>query len=138
MATLRARLTEQARRTPAAIWLLIACSILLLPGLARAMLQGRAGEFRMRLIHGEPVVVRFVCGADSGLDCRDSFAISYTMQDSQYCEHVTRNGEPVNAPSRCDSDPARGGLEIAGMPYSYDRLGVVSRESRYVGQLFLP
>jgi hypothetical protein len=102
------------------------------------MLQGRTNEFRMRLIHGEPVVVRFVCGTDSGLDCRDSFTISYAMQDSRYCEHVTRNGEPVNAPSRCDSDPARGGLSIAGLPYAYDRLGVVSRESRYVGQLFLP
>ena len=138
MARLRERLIEQVRRFPATIWVLIACSILVLPGFARAMLQNRASEFRMHLIHGEPVVARFVCGTDSGLDCRDSFTISYSMQDSRYCEHVARNGTPVDAASRCDSDPARSGLSIAGMLYTYDRVGVVSRDFRYVGQLFLP
>jgi hypothetical protein len=138
MATLRERSMEQVRRLPATIWVLIACSILVLPGFARAMLQNRASEFRMHLIHGEPVVARFVCGTDSGLDCRAGYTISYSIGDSRYCEHVERNGTPVDAASRCDSNPARGGLSIAGTLYTYDRLGVVSRDSRYVGQLFLP
>jgi hypothetical protein len=138
MAKLGERLMYQARRCPAAIWVLMACSLLALPGLARAMLQNRASEWRMHLIHGEPLVVRFVCGTDGGPDCRDSFTISYTMQDSRYCEHVKRNGEIMDPASRCDSDPARGGLSIAGILYSYDRLGVVRRDSKYVGQLFSP
>ena len=138
MAKLGGRLMGHASRCPVAIWVLIVCSILVLPGFARAMLQNRASEWRMHLIHGEPVVVRFVCGTDSGLDCRDAYTISYTMQDSRYCEHVRRNGEAMDSTSRCDSDPARGWLSIAGVLYSYDRLGVVRLDSNYVGQMFLP
>lgn len=138
MRALCERLIRQAKRFPPAVWGLVACSILVLPGFANAMLQNRNSEWRMRLIHGQPLVVRFVCGAGSGLDCRDSYAISYTKEESRFCEHISKNGQSIDAASRCDSDPARGWLGIAGTLYSYDRLGVVRLDSRYVGQLFLP
>jgi hypothetical protein len=102
------------------------------------MLQNRASEWRMRLIQGQPLVVRFVCGTDSGLDCRDSYTISYTVEGSRFCEHVSKNGNAPDPVSRCDSEPARGWLSVAGILYAYDRLGMVRLDSRYVGQLSMP
>jgi hypothetical protein len=95
-------------------------------------------EWRMRLIHGQPLVVRFVCGTNSGLDCRDSYTISYSREELRFCEHIRKNGQPSDAASRCNSDPARGWLSVEGILYSYDRLGVVRLDSKFVGQLMLP
>ena len=138
LATLREGFMRYARRCPSAVRALVACSVLALPGFANAMLQNRNSEWRTRLIHGQPLVVRFVCGAGSGLDCRDTYTIAYKREESRFCEHISKNGKAIDAASRCDSDPARGWLSIAGTLYSYDRLGVVRLDSRYVGQLFLP
>ena len=138
MATRLEHLMTAAKTSSPAIRALVICSILALPGFANAMLQNRTSEWRMRLIHGQPLVVRFVCDANSGLDCRDSYTISYSREESRFCEHIERNGQPSDAASRCDSDPARGWLSVEGILYSYDRLGVVRLNSRFVGQLMLP
>jgi len=138
MATRIEHLVTAAKGFSPAVWALIVCSILALPGFANAMLQNRNSEWRTRLINGQPLVARFVCGTNSGLDCRDSYTISYSKQESRFCEHVAKNGQPPDSVSRCNSDPARGWLSIGGVLYSYDRLGVVRLDSRFVGQLMLP
>ena len=76
MATRLEHLMTAAKSRSPAVWALVACSVLALPGFANAMLQNRTSEWRMRLIQGQPLVVRFVCGTNSGLDCRDSYTIS--------------------------------------------------------------
>ena len=138
MATRLEHLMTAAKTGSPAAWALVVCSILALPGFANAMLQNRTSEWRMRLIHGQPLVVRFVCGTNSGLDCRNSYTISYSREELRFCEHVSKNGQPSDAASRCNSDPARGWLSVDGILYSYDRLGVVRLDSKFVGQLMLP
>ena len=137
MAGLRDVLNSAKGYSPA-FWALAICSFLILPGFANAMLQNRVSEWRMRLIHGLPLVARFACGANSGLDCRASYVISYSREESRFCEHVTKNGQATESGSRCDSDPSRGWLSIGGILYSYDRLGVIRLDSRFVGKLMLP
>jgi hypothetical protein len=138
MATRLEHLTTAAKAWSPASWALVVCSILALPGFANAMLQNRTSEWRMRLIHGQPLVVRFVCGTNSGLDCRDSYTISYSREGLRFCEHISKNGQSSDAASRCNADPARGWLTVDGIRYSYDRLGVVRLDSKFVGQLMLP
>jgi hypothetical protein len=138
MATRLEHLMTAAKTCSPAVWALVICSILALPGFANAMLQNRTSEWRMRLIHGQPLVVRFVCGTNSGLDCRDSYTISYSREALRFCEHISKNGQSSDAASRCNSDPARGWLTVDGILYSYDRLGVVRLDSKFVGQLMLP
>jgi hypothetical protein len=75
---------------------------------------------------------------NSGPDCRDSYTISYSREESLFCGHIRKNGQPSDAVSRCNSDPARGWLSVEGILYSYDRLGVVRLDSKFVGQLMLP
>ena len=137
MATLR-DLLNGAKRCSPAVRALVVCSILLLPGLANAMRQNWTNEWRMRLIHGQPLVARFACGANSGLDCRARYEISYSREESRFCEHVSKNGQATEPVSRCDSDPAQGSLRIERDLYLYDRLGVIRLNSRFVGQLMLP
>lgn len=137
MATLR-DLLNAAKRCSPAVRALVVCSILIVPGFANAMLQNRGSEWRMRLIHGQPLVARFACGANSGLDCKARYTISYSKEASQFCEHVSKDGQATEPVSRCNSDPAKGWLSIDGVLYSYNRLGVIRLDSRFVGQLMLP
>jgi hypothetical protein len=123
-----------------AILLIAAASIVF--GAGRRLYQSRTANFwQARLMRGEPVVVRFICGADPALDCKVSVKITYQKQDSKWCENLERSDrEEIDKTHWCNADPERrtSTISLFGVPYSFDRFGAVKNDDRVVGQLFEP
>jgi len=109
-------------------------------GLIRKTYQGNAyNEWQARLVHGEPVVVRFICGPDLPFDCNDEIRITYEKRGNQWCETLWRNAETEPTRARwCDANPEWQLVDLYGELYSFDRYGVVRRASHLVGRLFVP
>jgi hypothetical protein len=96
-------------------------------------------DWQARLVRGQPVVVRFVCGTDISLDCKVPIRIAYRKQDGRWCEHLRLGNDPDEYPSHwCNANPELGRLSLLGAQFSFDRFGVVRRADQLVGQLFLP
>jgi hypothetical protein len=88
-------------------------------------------------LRGEPVVVRFICGTDTVLDCNISVKVTYQKQDSKWCENLERSDQAeIEETQPCDANPEMGTISLFGAPYKFDRFGAVKNEGRLVGQLF--
>jgi hypothetical protein len=124
-------------RVAGAILLIAAGSVAI--GKAAQTYRSRAGhDWQARLVSGEPVVVRFICGTDTVVDCKISVKVSYRKQQSQWCEDLERSDESEIYRARwCNANPERGTLSLFGVTHSFDRYGVVKNDGRLVGQLFL-
>jgi hypothetical protein len=107
-------------------------------GLAGKILRSRAGnDWQARLVGGEPVVVRFICGADTVVDCSTSVRVTYQKQQTGWCETLERSDQGEISRARwCNANPELGTLSLFGVTHSFDRYGVVKRDGRLVGQLF--
>lgn len=131
---------KQIRRawTAGAIILVAAASIGI--GMAGKIHRSRAGnDWQIRMVRGEPVMVRFICGTDPVVDCNVSVKVTYEKQQAKWCETLERSDQDEISRARwCDANPERGTLNLFGVSHSFDRHGVVRKEGRLVGQLFLP
>jgi hypothetical protein len=107
-------------------------------GLARKIYQSRAENYwQARIAGGEPVVVRFICGTGSVVDCNVSVKVTYQKQDSKWCASLERSdhGE-IEKTHWCNANPEQGTISILGVPHAFDRFGAVTSDGRLVGQLF--
>jgi hypothetical protein len=96
-------------------------------------------DWQARLVHGEPVVVRFICGTDLPFDCNDEIKITYEKRGNQWCETLWRNAETEPTSARwCDANPEWQMVNLYGEPFTFDRYGVVTRAGRLVGRMSVP
>jgi hypothetical protein len=125
-------------RMASAVLLVAAASIAI--GWAGKNHRLRAGnDWRARLVSGEPVVVRFICGTDTVVDCKISVRVTYQKQQSKWCEDLERSDQDEISRARwCNANPELETLSLFGVTHSFDRYGVVKNDGRLVGQLFLP
>ena len=125
-------------RVASAILLLAAGSIAI--GKAAEKHRSRAANYwQARLVSGEPVVVRFICGTNTVVDCKTSVKVTYQKQQSKWCEDLERSDQDEISRARwCNANPESGTLSLFGVTHSFDRYGVVKNDGRLVGQLFLP
>ena len=74
--------------------ILIVASISLVIGLADVIYDAMTakGPWRARLVGGQPVEVRFLCGANAVVDCNVSVKVTYRRQDSKWCEQLEFSG----------------------------------------------
>jgi hypothetical protein len=102
--------------------------------------RSRAGNYwQARLVNGEPVVVRFICGTDTVVDCKISVKVTCQKQQSKWYEDLERSDRDEISRARwCNANPERGTLSLFGVTHSFDRYGVVKNDGRLVGQMFLP
>ena len=123
-------------RIATAILLIAGASIVL--GSARRLYQSRTANFwQARLVRGEPVVVRSICGTDTVLDCNISVTVTYQKQDSKWCENLERGDRSeIDKTQWCNANPEMGTISLFGVPYEFDRFGAVKNGGRLVGQLF--
>jgi hypothetical protein len=131
------RLRRRRRGRIATAILLIAVASIVL-GAAGRLYQSRTAKFwQARLVRGEPVMVRFICGTDTVLDCDISVKVTYQKQDSKWCANLERSdhGE-IDKTHWCNANPELGTISLFGVPHSFDRFGAVKHEGRLVGQLF--
>jgi hypothetical protein len=131
----RRRLGRRARIAGAILVIAVASIVF---GSARRLYQSRTANFwQARLVRGEPVVVRFICGTDTVVDCNISVTITYQKQDSKWCENLKRSDQSeIDKTHSCNANPETGTISLFGVPYSFDRFGAVKNEDRLVGQLF--
>lgn len=108
-------------------------------GLVGKILRSRAGnDWQARLVGGEPVVVRFICGTDTVVDCKISVKLTYKKQQSRWCETLERSDQDeISSAHWCNANPELGTLSLFGVTHTFDRHGVVKNDGRLVGQLFL-
>lgn len=107
-------------------------------GLALRVYQSVAPDpWRARIVAGEPVVVRFLCGAGAAVDCKVSVKIIDRKTDSGWCEELQRSDQN-GVEKTCGGNPERGVLDIFGVPHAFDRFGAVRVDGHLVGRLFLP
>lgn len=93
--------------------------------------------WQSRLVRGEPVVLRFICGTETVVDCKVSIKVTYQKQASNWCENLERSDQgEVYGTHWCNASPEQGTISIFGAPHSFDRFGVVKNNGRLVGQLF--
>lgn len=86
------RMLRRRARIAGAILLAAVASVAL--GSVRRHYQFRTFDFwQARLIRGEPVVARFICGADPALDCNVSVKFNHQRQDANGCEKRSDPGE---------------------------------------------
>src|SRR5258708_12812464 len=91
-------------------------------GWARRLYQSRTANFwQARLVRGEPVVLRFICGTDTVVDCNISVKVTYQKQDSKLCENLERSdqGEIDNRPW-CNANPQTPPINLFDLPHSID------------------
>ena len=124
-------------RIAGAILLIAAAAIVL--GSARRLYQSRTANFwQARLVRGEPVVLRFICGTDTVVDCNISVKVTYQKQDSKWCENLERSDQgEIDKRHWCNANPEMRTISLFGVPHSFDRFGAVKNEDRLVGQLFV-
>jgi hypothetical protein len=108
-------------------------------GKAAEKYRSRAGNYwQARLVSGEPVVVRFICGTDAVVDCKISVKVTYQKQQSKWCEYLERSDQDEIYRARwCNANPELGTLSLFGVAHSFDRYGAVKNDGHLVGQLFL-
>jgi hypothetical protein len=131
----RRRLRRRGRIATAILLIAVASIVL---GSARRLYQSRTPNFwQARLVRGEPVMVRFICGTDPALDCNISVKVTYRKQDSKWCENLERSDQgEIDKTQWCNANPELGTISLFGVPYKFDRFGAVKNEGRLVGQLF--
>ncbi|HEX7564578.1 hypothetical protein [Bradyrhizobium sp.] len=131
----RSRRRRRAR-VAGAILLVAVVSIVL--GAAGRLYQSRTANFwQSRLVRGESVVVRFICGAGVAVDCNISVKVTYQKQDSKWCENLERSDQSeADKTHWCNANPELRTISLFGVPYSFDRFGALKNETRQVGQLF--
>jgi hypothetical protein len=94
--------------------------------------------WQARLVHGQSVIVRFICGTDLVSDCHDQFKITYERRGDLWCETLWRNAESYSVRANwCNANPELGTISLYGAPHSFNRFGVVTRAGHLVGQMFL-
>jgi hypothetical protein len=132
----RKRLTRA--RAASAIILVAAATIAL--GIAAKIHRSRAeNPWQARLVSGQPVLVRFICGTDSAVDCKISVKLTYQKQQSRWCEDLERSDQDgISRAQWCNANPELGTLSLFGVTHSFDRYGAVKKDGHLVGQLFLP
>jgi hypothetical protein len=130
---------KRSTRTRVARAILLVAVVSIVFGSARRLYQSRTANFwQARLVRGEPVVVRFICGPDSVVDCRISVTVTYQKQDSKWCENLERSDQgEIDKTHWCNANPELGTISLFGVPHSFDRFGAVKNEGRLAGQLFV-
>jgi hypothetical protein len=123
-------------RVAGAILLIAVGSIVL--GAALRLYQSRTANFwQAKLMRGEPITVRFICGTDTVVECKISVKVVYQKLDSKWCENLERSDQgEVDKSHSCNANPELGTIGLFGVPYSFDRFGAVKNEGHLVGQLF--
>jgi hypothetical protein len=130
---------RQSTRQNLALTILGVATAAVALGMIRNAYQRNAYNYwQARLVHGEPVVVRFICGTDLPFDCNDQIRITYEKRGSQWCETLWRNAETELTRARwCDANPEWESVNLYGELYSFSRYGVVTRAGHLVGRMFL-
>jgi hypothetical protein len=96
-------------------------------------------DWQARFVRSQPVVIRFVCGTDTPVDCTAPIRIFYRKQDGVWCEHLHVGDATGEYPSQwCNANPELGEFSLFGARFSFDRAGAVRRAGHLVGQLFIP
>jgi hypothetical protein len=111
------------------------CCILVIAGGFMDNNRESRNEWKDRFLAGEPIAVRFICGAEHSFDCRPIYVVTYSTQP-HLCEHVSMGGEP-DATGWCNADPSQGRFSITGAILDYNRFGAVTLASKLVGRLFV-
>ena len=118
----------------------VAIAIILVAAISIAMSLARESAenyWQALLVRGEPVVLRFICGTESVVDCKVSIRVTYQKQDSKWCENLERSDQgEVYRTHWCNANPEQGTISVFGAQHSFDRFGVVKNGGRLVGQLF--
>jgi hypothetical protein len=92
--------------------------------------------WQSRLVRGRAVTVRFICGTDTVIDCKDEISLTYRKKNGKWCENLSRNGGPIISANWCNANPEAGTVSLYGAPHSFDRFGAVTRAGHLVGQMF--
>lgn len=131
--------STRRRRARMAHAILIVAGVSLVIGLADVVYEAvtAKGPWRARLVGGEPVEVRFLCGANAVVDCNVSVKVTYHRQDSRWCEQLDFSDHRVwsEKPS-CNGDPEHNMISILGVVHDFDRFGAVRVHDHLVGQMF--
>jgi hypothetical protein len=129
--------THRARARLARAVILIA-AVSLVIGIANAIYQSRTKEpWRARIVGGEPIEVRFLCGANAVVDCGVSVRLTYRKQDGRWCEHIELSDRrEISGNPSCNGDPEHGTISLLGVLHDFDRYGAVRVKDHLVGQLF--
>jgi hypothetical protein len=115
----------------------IAAVLVVAAGAAREYYQAwNYNQWQARLVRGEPVIVQFICGTDTVLDCNTPIKISYEKSGQKWCENLEQGDRGIYGTHWCNADPAQGTISLYGAPHSFDRDGAVTRAGNLVGQLF--
>jgi hypothetical protein len=95
-----------------------------------------ADPWRARLVRGEPIEVRFLCGVKGVADCKTTVRITYKRQDSKWCASLQPDDRrQVLEQSWCNADPEHGTISIFGVVHSFDRYGFLRLDDHLVGQM---
>lgn len=118
--------------------ILIVAGISLAIGLANLIYQSLAKDpWRAKFVGGEPVEVRFLCGAGAIVDCGVSVKLVYQKQDGRWCERLEfSDRREISGQPSCSGDPEHGTISLSGVLHSFDRYGAVKVNDHLVGQLF--
>jgi hypothetical protein len=129
---------KRATRTRVARAIILIAVASIAFGLVRKIYQSRTENYwQARIAGGEPVVVRFICGTGSVVDCNVSVRITYQKQDSRWCANLEGSDQgEIDKTHWCNANPEQGTISIFGVPHAFDRFGAVTSDGRLVGQLF--
>jgi hypothetical protein len=119
------------RPATALLLTLLAAAVL---GAAQSWIAANTNTWKERLLSGETITVKLICGAEHSLSCERDYQLRYTFDP--LCEHVSIDGGPDQT-GWCNADPASGQFSVTGAIFEFDRFGEVRRGSKLAGQLFL-
>ena len=120
------------RKTTGLFLVLLAVAVF---GGAQSWIAANTNIWRDRLLSGETIIVKLICGAEHSLRCPADYQLRYSVDP--LCEHVVIDGGPDQT-GWCNADPGNGQFSITGAIFDFDRFGEVRRGSKLVGQLYLP
>ncbi len=118
------------RRAKGILLALLAASVL---GAVQTWIAANTNMWTDRMLSGETVTVKLICGAEHSLRCEADYQLRYSVDP--LCEHVVIDGGPDQT-GWCNADPANAQFSMTGAIFDFDRFGEVRRGSKLVGQLY--
>jgi peptidoglycan/LPS O-acetylase OafA/YrhL len=93
-------------------------------------------KWQLRLMNDQPVVLTFICGLKTPIDCHTKLTVSYKKDGDKWCEYLRQNEETADYPTHwCNANPEQNMISVYGGLHSFDWLGRVTWDGHFVGHL---